>query len=344
MNKVFLWLGPLLLALAACAPEQQAQPSPTQAQQYTVLMDVPSPEGQNLEISTYFPAVVQARPGDTLVFENQSSQAPHTITFGVAPDRSDAPSPVTADGQFNPVAFEPCFTDQAPTATLSSCPQQPGGQPPAFDGRGLWTSGIVSPDVAGTPAGGPPTSVQVKLDDTIAPGRYSYVCLLHPFMGGAVEVVDRAAPVPSPAQVAQASKEAQAQVVTEATALKEPETGGGATVNAGWGDKVTAVNRFGPAKLTVPAGTAVTWKSHSPYEPHTITFGQPPFTGLEDPAMLRPGGVSPGGQYSGGFAHSGFIGAAPFPTDTYSLTFTKPGTYQYVCLLHPDMAGIVEVT
>ncbi len=254
---------------------------------------------------------------------------------------------MTADGKFNPVVFGPCFTDRAPTATLSSCPQQPDEQPPAFNGRGLWTSGLVSPDLAGTPAGSLPKSVQVKLADTIAPGRYPYVCLLHPFRGGAVDVMERETQVPSPAQVSQAAEAAQAEAVTDATALGEPQAvaaGGETAVNAGWGDNVTAINQFGPAKVTVPAGTTVTWTSRSLYEPFTITFGQPPFTSQDDPAMLVPGGVAPGGRYRSGFAYSGFIGPAPFPTDTYSLTFTKPGIYDYVCLLHPGMTGTVEVT
>ena len=33
-----------------------------------------------------------------------------------------------------------------------------------------------------------------------------------------------------------------------------------------------------------------------------------------------------------------------FPTDSFSLTFTKAGRYPYLCLLHPGMAGTVEVS
>ena len=28
----------------------------------------------------------------------------------------------------------------------------------------------------------------------------------------------------------------------------------------------------------------------------------------------------------------------------YTLTFTKAGTYSYVCLVHPNMGGVVQVT
>ena len=39
------------------------------------------------------------------------------------------------------------------------------------------------------------------------------------------------------------------------------------------------------------------------------------------------------------------IGPVPaLPTDSFSLTFTKAGKYPYLCLLHPGMAGTVEVS
>jgi len=39
------------------------------------------------------------------------------------------------------------------------------------------------------------------------------------------------------------------------------------------------------------------------------------------------------------------IGPKPFlPVNDFSLTFTKAGKYPYLCLLHPGMAGTVEVS
>jgi len=95
--------------------------------------------------------------------------------------------------------------------------------------------------------------------------------------------------------------------------------------------------------MNVKVGQSVTWKVGSPEEPHTVTF-ESPFKTPEDPGVLTPGGARSGARYSGGFAHSGLIGAKPFATDTFSLVFTKPGTYAYGCALHPGMGGQVVVT
>ncbi|MFH9355663.1 plastocyanin/azurin family copper-binding protein [Kitasatospora sp. NPDC017646] len=86
-----------------------------------------------------------------------------------------------------------------------------------------------------------------------------------------------------------------------------------ATANA-----VTIKNfAFSPATLTVKAGTKVTWTNTDP-DAHTVTSK----------------------QGSGGPLQS----AALATNDTYSYTFTQPGTYPYYCTIHPFMTATVEVT
>lgn len=70
---------------------------------------------------------------------------------------------------------------------------------------------------------------------------------------------------------------------------------------------------FTPGVLHVHTGTTVTWTNHDTVA-HTVTF------------------------YSGG--GSGMLGHGR----SYSRTFTKPGTYDYFCAVHPDMTGRVVVT
>jgi plastocyanin len=346
-----LWLlavGACLSAMVACAGEEQGQPTgPTGAQSYATQVDGPSPQGQNLQFSAYFPGSVQARPGDTVTFRNRSNQAPHTITFGVAPNRSNGPRPVTAQGKFNPAVFGPCVTDSTPSPTLDACPtpSQPGESLPAYAGKGYWNSGILSPDVPGAPPNpnAPPKEVQIKLDAAIAPGQYIYLCLLHAFMAGSIEVVDDDADRLAPEAVSQAGRDAFQQAQASAQEIPEPTAAKGA-VTAGWGDKIVAVNRFSPKKIAVKVGETVAWKLGSPYEPHTVTF-ESPFQSPEDEGVPAPGGIPPRGKYAGGFAHSGIFGPKPaFPSDSYSLTFTKVGTYPYICVLHPGMTGQVQVT
>ncbi|QHC23702.1 cupredoxin domain-containing protein [Streptomyces sp. GS7] len=73
---------------------------------------------------------------------------------------------------------------------------------------------------------------------------------------------------------------------------------------------------FSPATLKVKVGTTVTWTNQDT-DPHTVTS-----TG------------------SGGPLRS----AAMATNATYSYTFTKPGTYAYLCTIHPFMTATVEVT
>jgi amicyanin len=72
--------------------------------------------------------------------------------------------------------------------------------------------------------------------------------------------------------------------------------------------------KFNPATLTIPAGTTVTWTNQDE-EPHTIA--------AKDGSFHSPGLDTHG---------------------TYSYTFTNPGSYDYICSIHPFMTGTVVVT
>jgi amicyanin len=71
---------------------------------------------------------------------------------------------------------------------------------------------------------------------------------------------------------------------------------------------------FAPATLTVHRGDTVTWTNHDE-EPHTVAAG--------DGSFRSPG------------MHS---------NATFSFTFTNPGSYDYICSIHPSMHGTVVVT
>jgi amicyanin len=72
--------------------------------------------------------------------------------------------------------------------------------------------------------------------------------------------------------------------------------------------------KFNPATLTVPVGSTVTWTNQDE-EPHTIA--------AKDGSFHSPGMDTHG---------------------TYSFTFTTPGSYDYICSIHPFMTGTVVVT
>ena len=70
---------------------------------------------------------------------------------------------------------------------------------------------------------------------------------------------------------------------------------------------------FGPAELKVPVGTTVTWTNHDDI-PHTAVSTDKIFK------------------------------SKVMDTDEkFSFTFSKPGTYEYFCSIHPKMTGKIVV-
>ena len=70
---------------------------------------------------------------------------------------------------------------------------------------------------------------------------------------------------------------------------------------------------FGPATITVPVGTTVTWINRDDI-PHTVA---------SDDKLFKSKALD--------------------TDDKFSFTFTKAGTYGYFCSLHPKMTGKVIV-
>jgi amicyanin len=71
---------------------------------------------------------------------------------------------------------------------------------------------------------------------------------------------------------------------------------------------------FGPQVVTIARGTTVHWTNQDS-EAHTVTSD----TGAFNSPVMQP-------------------------KDTFSFTFTKPGTYSYHCTIHPFMTGKVVVS
>jgi len=74
---------------------------------------------------------------------------------------------------------------------------------------------------------------------------------------------------------------------------------------------------FTPSTLTVKAGTTVTWHFDQASSPHNVVS-------LSTPQAFNSG--------------------TPKGKGTYSFTFATPGTYPYLCQVHPTMRGTVVVT
>jgi plastocyanin len=117
------------------------------------------------------------------------------------------------------------------------------------------------------------------------------------------------------------------------------------------------VTAFFPDTISIHVGDTVHWKRNA-NELHTVSFlagtpipslviSAPP--GLPSPLIFNPMGALPTapakGQYDGTtFANSGILGPDPGQFQSFDLTFTKPGTYSYVCLVHGTvMSGNIIV-
>lgn len=93
---------------------------------------------------------------------------------------------------------------------------------------------------------------------------------------------------------------------------------------------MTDALKFAPTQVTIKVGGTVTWENPSTVV-HTAT-GDPDKVADPDNVEL-PGGAEPW--------DSGFVQ----PGDSFSHTFTEPGTYRYVCVPHEGvgMTGTIIV-
>ena len=92
--------------------------------------------------------------------------------------------------------------------------------------------------------------------------------------------------------------------------------GGGGSGGTGPGTQVTMKDiKFNPGSVTIKAGGKVTWTNDDSVG-HDVTG--------DDFESGSPGGIDGG--------------------STFSHTFKKAGTYNYVCSVHPGMEGTVKVT
>ena len=57
----------------------------------TVAVGGPEDHGATQELTGYYPATIEAHPGDTVSFHNGTADVPHTVTFGVDHDRANQP-------------------------------------------------------------------------------------------------------------------------------------------------------------------------------------------------------------------------------------------------------------
>ncbi len=244
MRRLLLWV---LLGLAAClaatACGTDASGAPG-AETRRVLVDYVHDEVASSFIA-YFPRDVRMHPGDTVVFQQEWTGEPHSVTMGRMVDemmgvvgpliekygdseeeppkkvmdryyKAMAPLPdMISEGNLlavNQNAGQPCYLDRGgpPKDSDTPCDDADQVQPP-FNGRqSYYNSGFI-------PYEGPQgNEFTVQLADDIEPGVYNYYCNLHgPFQAGTITVVGEDEPIPSQEEVSR-------QARTEIEAMAEP--------------------------------------------------------------------------------------------------------------------------
>ncbi len=103
-----------------------------------------------------------------------------------------------------------------------------------------------------------------------------------------------------------------------------------------------AYMRFIPEFLVVRPGDTVNWTNYAMQEIHTVTFLAAEIQIPDFPSEQAMNTFGNNTNYNGsGYYNSGVL----LPGQSYSLTFTKPGVYTYLCLLHDEinMVGRIEV-
>jgi plastocyanin len=199
-------------------------------------------------------------------------------------------------------------------------------------------------------------------------GTVKYYCDLHPGMEGTVNVLPKTKKIPSAkadAKALQAQIDRDFKIAKGLLAQKPPAN----TINVGQAGKFgVEYFSFFPGKTTVPVGTTIKFQiTPLSYESHTATTG--PGGPIDNPtsylgviaasffsSQFVPEGIYPSdpfgtvgtltpSSHGNGFWNSGALDnvkASPQPTSNL-VTFTAPGTYEFYCMVHPQMHGTVVV-
>jgi plastocyanin len=215
---------------------------------------------------------------------------------------------------------------------------------------------------SGLPLAGPPEPMKVKFPKK---GTYTVLCSLHPGMTGKVVVKGKKAHIPTRKQDAKRiKKQAKAAAKLAKKLVAGQGVPSGATIKAGNDKKGVATLAFFPAKKTVKVGQAVTFTmSNKSTETHNVAFGPAAYAAELAQAFIGPAGLdartvypsepfgSPlvvnGTSHGNGYVNTGMLDdvkASPLPKSS-TVSFSKPGTYQYYCIVHgAEMKGSVTVT
>jgi len=296
-------LAAVAMPLALAGPAGAADWSPR-----TWTVQVGSESGdQEIQGMAFLPWEIDINAGDTIKWEANSAEI-HTVTF-------------LADGQSleSTQPFNPGIPDELLPRGANW-----------YDGHSYYNSGLLANvTVPGFPSA---KSYSLKFPDQ---GDFTYYCLVHgKAMKGMVHVRAAGSEYPHSQSDYNEAAESQAHATLEDGYKLDDALWAQSSnhkVLVGGDDGTAMIMRFVRPTVTVEVGETVWFTNTGMGEPHTVTFGT-------EPANIEAPWGDPT-SFSGGDLNSGIMP----PGSTFAVTFTKAGTFDYICGLHDYMGMVGKV-
>jgi plastocyanin len=308
----------------------------------------------------FFPRSVTIHAGQSVTWQFFGF---HTVTFPGTHRPYPFVTPTGKQPLVRDAAGQPFWwAGKAPTLMVSPLALAPQGSSSLSSPSQTASSGLVR--ILAATQSQPPAPYTLTFTQ---PGVYHYQCAVHQSMRGVVIVKPASEGVPSVASETAAVQTAVQKAIADLKALAVVAPKKPLTVLVGLGHTSTGaeLTQFSPARLVVHVGDTVRFVNHDQNDIHTVTFGKEKTTAAIEKSFVAPHGhqvlLSPLGalpseppgtavQYDGsnhgnGYINSGLLApeGSPPAASSWSVTFSKAGTYHYECVIHPNMDGTIVV-
>lgn len=315
----------------------------------------------------FFPSSVTIRAGQSVTWQFRGF---HTATFPGANANPPfvTPHPEAPQPTVNDVAGLPFWwVGKAPSLQIDPFALMPQGGATISSRADVRSSGLAR--IVTAPANAAPAPYTLKF---LKPGSYHFLCLVHPGMRGTIRVLaaKTKAKTATPASVAKQTAAQLAGIVGQLKQLDQTKPAGPLEVSIGAGANSGAeITSFYPKQLSVKVGDTVTFIQNDATDVHTVTFGPEPYTTAIEKGLVQPVGSPPvivlnplgalpseppgspspvpydGTNHGNGYLNSGILAPPQVPGQPhqFAVTFTKPGTFRFECVIHANMDATVVV-